>query len=189
VAPRRAQAGHGHLLQRAFGAMRRCGQGRWPTPGRRCWWSTGRATRPATWTPRPGIDKAIALVRPIRSVCVVRGDTELRATSQTSDRWAREVDFVLGRINIAVLRPGRGAGPSAWKRLQRPARYETTTGMTRARRHNRKAGSHRRTRFVNLKLNHEEGAEFNLTGPASGPSAITASWVVARNISRAKAKT
>ncbi len=133
----------------------------------------------ATW-----IDKAIALVAPhTRRVCV-RGDTDFALTANF-DRWAEQVDFVLGTDNIAALRARAEAlDPSAWKRLQRPARYETTTGMTRARRHNRKQEVIAERGFVNLKLNHEEVAEFTYRPGKCGRGYRVV--VVGKNISRSK---
>ncbi len=133
----------------------------------------------ATW-----IDKAIALVAPHTKRVCVRGDTDFALTANF-DRWAEQVDFVLGTDNIAALRARAEAlDPSAWKRLQRPARYETTTGMTRARRHNRKQEVIAERGFVNLKLNHEEVAEFTYRPGKCGRGYRVV--VVGKNISRSK---
>jgi hypothetical protein len=109
----------------------------------------------ATW-----IDKAIALVAPHAKRVCVRGDTDFALTANF-DRWAEQVDFVLGTDNIAALRTRAEAlAPSAWKRLQRPAPDETKTGKTRTRRHNRKQEVIAERGFVNLRLNYEDVAEF-----------------------------
>jgi Transposase DDE domain group 1 len=133
----------------------------------------------ATW-----IDKAIAIVAPYAKRVCVRGDTDFALTANF-DRWAETVDFVLGTDNIAALRTRAEAlDPSAWKRLQRAAPYETTTGKTRARRHNRKQEVVAQRGFVNLKLNYEDVAEFTYR-PGKCQRAYRV-VVVRKNISRAK---
>lgn len=106
------------------------------------------------------IDRAIELVTPYaRRVCV-RGDTDFALTAHF-DQWAAKVDFVLGTDNIAALRTRADAlAEGAWQRLERPAPYENKTGKTRARRHNRKQEVVKDREFVNLRLNHEDVAEF-----------------------------
>jgi Transposase DDE domain group 1 len=133
----------------------------------------------ATW-----IDKAIALVAPYAPRVCVRGDTDFALTANF-DRWAETVDFVLGADSIAALRARAEAlDASAWKRLQRPAPYETKTGTTRARRHNRKREVVAERGFVNLKLNYEDVAEFTYR-PGKCQRAYRV-VVVRKNISRAK---
>jgi hypothetical protein len=133
----------------------------------------------ATW-----IDRAIALVRPHAKRVCVRGDTDFALTANF-DRWAEQVDFVLGTDNIAALRTRAEAlDPSAWQRLQRPQPYETKTGATRARRHNRKQEVVEERGFLNLKLNYEDVAEF-----AYRPGKCERGYrvvVVRKNISRMK---
>jgi hypothetical protein len=130
------------------------------------------------------IDKAIALVAPHTKRVCVRGDTDFALTTHF-DRWAQQVDFVLGTDNIAALRTRAEALPEhAWKRLQRPARYETSTGTTRARRHNRKREVVTERGYLNLKLNYEDVAEFTYR---PGKCARAYRVVVLRkNISRMK---
>ncbi|MFS8478256.1 MAG: hypothetical protein FWJ93_04675, partial [Micromonosporaceae bacterium] len=48
----------------------------------------------------------------------------------------------------------------AWQRLQRPPRYTTKTGRTRARRDNVKEQIVVANEYVTLRLNHEDVAEF-----------------------------
>jgi hypothetical protein len=133
----------------------------------------------ATW-----IDKAIALVAPHAKRVCVRGDTDFALTAHF-DRWAQQVDFVLGTDNIAALRTRAEAlDPSAWKRLQRPAPYETKTGTTRARRHNRKQEVVTERGYLNLRLNHEDVAEFTYR-PGKCQRAYRV-VVVRKNISRMK---
>ncbi len=133
----------------------------------------------ATW-----IDKAIALVAPYAARVCVRGDTDFALTANF-DRWAEQVDFVLGTDNIAALR-GRAEAlhASAWKRLQRAAPYETTTGTTRFRRHNRKQEVVTERGYLNLRLNHEDVAEFTYQ-PGKCQRAYRV-VVVRKNISRMK---
>jgi hypothetical protein len=133
----------------------------------------------ATW-----IDKAIALVAAHAKRVCLRGDTDFALTAHF-DRWAQQVDFVLGTDNIAALRARAEALPEqAWKRLHRPAPYETTTGTSRARRHNRKQEVVAERGYLNLKLNYEDVAEFTYR---PGKCARAYRVVVLRkNISRAR---
>lgn len=109
----------------------------------------------ATW-----IDKAIALVAPHAPRVCVRGDTDFSLTANF-DRWAQRVDFIFGMDNNTTLRGlAEALDEQAWQRLQRPAPYQTTTGTTRARRHNRKQEVIKQREFVNLELNYEDIAEF-----------------------------
>ena len=109
----------------------------------------------ATW-----IDKAIDLVSPYATRVCVRGDTDFALTAHF-DQWAANVDFVLGTDNIAALRTRAEAlVEDRWQRLERPVPYENKTGKTRARRHNRKQEVVQQRQFVNLRLNHEDVAEF-----------------------------
>jgi hypothetical protein len=56
------------------------------------------------------------LVRVTKRVCV-RGDTDFSLTANF-DRWAEQVDFVLGTDNIAALRTRAEAlDSSTWQRL------------------------------------------------------------------------
>jgi hypothetical protein len=106
------------------------------------------------------IDKAIALVVPHAKRVCVRGDTDFALTAHF-DRWAQQVDFVLGTDNIAALRTRAEAlDASAWRRLYRPAPCQTTTGQTRKRRHNRKRQVIAERGYLNLRLDYEDVAEF-----------------------------
>jgi hypothetical protein len=133
----------------------------------------------ATW-----IDKAIAVVTPhVKRVCL-RGDTDFALTAHF-DRWAQQVDFILGTDSIAALRTRAEALPQkAWTRLHRPAPYQTTTGTTRARRHNRKREVVTERGYLNLRLNDEEVAEFTYRpGKCARGYRVV---VVRKNISRMK---
>ncbi len=106
------------------------------------------------------IDKAIGLVAPHATRVCLRGDTDFALTAHF-DRWAEQVDFVLGTDNIAALRTRAEDLPAtAWTRLHRAASYVTKTGTRRARRHNRKRQVVAERGFVNLRLDHEDVAEF-----------------------------
>jgi hypothetical protein len=133
----------------------------------------------ATW-----IDKAIALVEPYAKRVCVRGDTDFSLTANF-DQWARQVDFVLGTDNIAALRTRADTlDEKAWTRLRRPASYQNKTGKTRARRHNRKREVVTEREFVNLRLNHEDVAEFTYRpGKCQRDYRVV---VVRKNISRIK---
>jgi DDE family transposase len=130
------------------------------------------------------IDKAIALVAPHAQRVCLRGDTDFALTAHF-DRWAAQVDFVLGTDNIAALRTRADALPEqAWKPLTRPPRYANTTGTTRARRHNRKQEVITARGFVNLRLEHEDVAEFTYRpGKCARDYRVV---VLRKNISRTK---
>jgi hypothetical protein len=131
----------------------------------------------ATW-----IDKAIALVRPHAKRVCVRGDTDFALTAHF-DKWAQQVDFILGTDSIAALRTRAQVLPeTAWTRLHRPAPYTTKTGKTRKRRHNRKQEVVAERGYLNLRLDHEDVAEFTYRpGKCARPDRIV---VLRKNISR-----
>src|SRR5256886_7162656 len=112
----------------------------------------------ATW-----IDKAIDLVAPHAPRVCLRGDTDFSLTGHL-DRWARRgVDFVFGMDASPALRQRAEAlDPARWRRLHRPAPYQTATGTTRARRPNHKQRIVRERGYLNLELNFEDVAEFLL---------------------------
>lgn len=130
------------------------------------------------------IDKAITLLAPHATRVCLRGDTDFALTAHF-DRWAEQVDFVLGTDNIAALRTRADALPeTAWTRLQRRPPYQTKTGQTRARRHNRKQEVVTERGYLNLRLNHEDVAEFAYQpGKCRQPYRVV---VVRKNISRMK---
>jgi hypothetical protein len=130
------------------------------------------------------IDKAIAVVAPYAKRVCLRGDTDFALTAHF-DRWAQQVDFVLGTDSIAALRTRAEALPEqAWTRLHRPAPYQTTTGTTRARRHNRKREVIAERGFLNLTLDYEDVAEFTYR-PGKCQRAYRV-VVLRKNISRAR---
>jgi hypothetical protein len=116
-------------------------------------------------------------------VCL-RGDTDFALTAHF-DRWAEQVDFVLGTDNNTALRARADAlEASAWTRLHRPAPYQATTGQTRTRRHNRKQEIVTERGYLNLRLNHEDVAEFSYQPTkCRQPYRVV---VVRKNISRMK---
>ncbi len=130
------------------------------------------------------IDKAIDLVTPHAKRVCLRGDTDFALTA-CFDQWAERIDFVLGTDNNTALRARADALPdSAWTRLHRPAPYETKTGRTRTRRHNRKQEVVAERGYLNLRLNHEDVAEFSYQpGKCRRPYRVV---VVRKNISRMK---
>jgi hypothetical protein len=136
----------------------------------------------ATW-----IDRAIDLVAPYAKRVCVRGDTDFALTAHF-DAWAQRVDFVLGTDNIAALRTRAEAlEEQAWQRLARPAPYENRTGKTRARRRNRKQEVITERGYLNLRLNHEDVAEFTYQpGKCQRAYRIV---VLRKNISRIKGET
>src|SRR5881392_84844 len=96
------------------------------------------------------IDKAIDLVAPHTPRVCLRGDTDFSLTAHL-DRWAKKVDFIFGMDNNTALRRiADGLEPSAWKRLTRPPRYQSTTATTRARRANRKRQIVKEREYLNL---------------------------------------
>jgi hypothetical protein len=131
------------------------------------------------------IDKAIALVHPYAKRVCLRGDTGFSLTANF-DRWAQQVDFVLGTDNIAALRTRAEAlHPSAWQRLQRPAPYENQTGATRVRRHNR---NRRSSKNADISICNS----ITKTSPSSptaqaNASVTTASWWYARTSAASRA--
>ena len=108
------------------------------------------------------IDRAIALVAPhVERVCV-RGDTDFSLTAHF-DRWAEQVDFLFGMDAHPVL-VGRAEelAESAWKCLQRKEKYTTLSGQMRERYQcNEKQRIVVEREYLNLRLNHEEVAQFN----------------------------
>jgi hypothetical protein len=106
------------------------------------------------------IDRAIDLVAPHAQRVCLRGDTDFSLTAHF-DRWAERVDFVFGMDSNTALRSRADAlDESCWTRLHRPAPYQTITGATRARRDNHKQRIVAERGYLNLRLHHEDVAEF-----------------------------
>ena len=106
------------------------------------------------------ITKAIDLVSPHTPRVCLRGDTDFSLTAHF-DTWASRVDFLFGMDNSPALRARADALPeSCWRRLQRPAPDTNTTGAARARREDVKAAIVTEREYLDLRLNHEDVAEF-----------------------------
>src|SRR6059058_761455 len=60
----------------------------------------------------------------------------------------------------ALRQRAEALDPARWRRLHRPAPYQTSTGKTRARRPNHKQRIVRERGYLNLELGHEDVAEF-----------------------------
>ncbi len=130
------------------------------------------------------IDKAIDLVAPHAERVCLRGDTDFSLTANF-DRWAERVDFVFGMDNNTALR-GRAEAldEGCWHRLERPLGAEKVTGQTRARRADVKQQIVTERGYLDLRLNHEDVAEFDYRpGKCGRPYRVVA---VRKNISRAR---
>ncbi len=142
---------------------------------------------------RPSHEGAAAEVDRCLPVCfeggfrrvLLRGDTDFSQT-QHLDRWNADprVRFIFGYdacanlVEIAEKLPER-----AWKKLQRPARYQVAT-QPRQRPDHIKDAIVKRRGFDTLRLQSEEVAEFNYQ-----PTACTQAYrmvVVRKNISKEK---
>ena len=130
------------------------------------------------------IDKAIDLVAPHTPRVCLRGDTDFSLTAHF-DRWAKQVDFIFGMDASPALRQRAEAlDPARWRRLHRPAPYQSTTGTTRARRPNHKQRIVTERGYLNLSLDHEDVAEFYyIPGKCSRAYRVV---VVRKNISRSR---
>jgi hypothetical protein len=130
------------------------------------------------------IDKAIDLVAPHAPRVCLRGDTDFSLTAHF-DKWAARVDFIFGMDNSTALRSRAEAlEESCWRRLHRPAPYQSKTGQVRARRADTKAAIVADREYLNLQLNHEDVAEFDYRpGKCARPYRVVA---LRKNISRAR---
>jgi hypothetical protein len=107
------------------------------------------------------IDRSIALVAPhVERVCL-RGDTDFSLTAHF-DQWSEQADFLFGMDAHPVLVGQAQEVPeSDWKCLQRKEKYPTLSGQTRERYQcNEKQRIVVEREYLNLRLNHEEVAEF-----------------------------
>ena len=131
------------------------------------------------------IDRSIALVVPHAERVCLRGDTDFSLTAHF-DRWSEQVDFLFGMDAHPVL-VGRAQelADSAWKCLQRKEKYTTLSGQTRERYQcNEKQRIVVEREYLNLKLNHEEVAEFNYRPRKCGKTYRVV--VLRKNISKMK---
>ncbi len=78
------------------------------------------------------------------------------------DRWACEVDFLFGMdAHPTLAKRAAQLNQSAWRPLQRREKYATLTAATRERyQSNEKERIVVEREYVNLRLNHEDVAEF-----------------------------
>jgi Transposase DDE domain group 1 len=106
------------------------------------------------------IDKAIDLVAPHTPRVCLRGDTDFSLTAHL-DTWAERVDFVFGMDNTPPLRDRADALPETdWRRLDRTSAHVPVTGTTRARRDEVKQAIVTDRKYLDLRLNYEDVAEF-----------------------------
>ena len=117
--------------------------------------------RPSHENAAPYLDRAIALCREagFRSI-LLRGDTDFAQTAHL-DRWddQPDVSFLFGLDAGKMLRlRAESLGPSQWKPLVRPARYQVKTGP-RARPANVKEPIVAQRGFENLRLRCEHVAQ------------------------------
>jgi hypothetical protein len=142
---------------------------------------------------RPSHEGAAAEVDRALAVCfrggfrrvLLRGDTDFSQTEHL-DRWGADerVRFVFGYETAPNLKAiAEGLPASAWRPLQRPARYEVRT-RPRRRRDRVKEAVVRARGYENLRLRGEEVAAFDYR-----PTACTKAYrmvVVRKNITREK---
>jgi hypothetical protein len=130
------------------------------------------------------IDKAIDLVSPYAPRVCLRGDTDFSLTAHF-DRWAKRVDFVFGMDASPTLRSrAESLDETRWRRLHRPAPFQSSTGTTRARRPNHKQRIVKERGYLNLELQHEDVAEFfYIPGKCSRAYRVV---VVRKNISQTR---
>ena len=117
------------------------------------------ANRPSSDGAPEWIDRTIDLVDPVFEQVWLRGDTDFSLTRHL-DRWSERVKFVFGfdaRSNLVTL--ADQLPKEAWKRLERPARYEVKT-EERTRPDNVKEQIIREREYKNIRLLSEEVTEF-----------------------------
>jgi hypothetical protein len=107
----------------------------------------------------PWIDRAIEVVGGKFGKVWVRGDTDFSLTKNL-DRWSERVSFVFGYDSKANLADIADELPKkAWKRLNRPVRYEVKT-EERERPENVKEQVVCEREYTNIRLRSEDVAEF-----------------------------
>lgn len=133
----------------------------------------------------PWIDRAIALLAPHSPRICLRADTDFSLTANF-DRWAERVDFIFGMDAMpALCRRAEALAPEAWRPLEREARSQTRTGQSRKRsQQDEKARIVRERGYLNLRLEHEDVAEFEYQpGKCSRSYRVV---VVRKNVSKSK---
>ena len=142
---------------------------------------------------RPSHEGAAAEADRCMAVCfqggfrrvLLRGDTDFSQTTHL-DRWNADqrVQFVFGYDNCPnLVEIAENLPPGAWRKLERPPRYEVAT-KPRQRPENVKARVVKQRQFDTLHLQSEEVAEFNYQ-----PGACKLEYrmvVVRKNISKEK---
>jgi hypothetical protein len=106
------------------------------------------------------MDRAVDLVAPVFEKVWLRGDTDFSLTKHL-DSWDQRVSFVFGfdaKPNPVKL--ADELDKKAWKRLERPARYEVKT-EERSRPDNIKEQIVREREYKNIRLLSEDVAEFD----------------------------
>lgn len=106
------------------------------------------------------MDRAVDLVAPVFEKVWLRGDTDFSLTKHL-DSWDERVSFVFGfdaKPNVVKL--AEELDEKAWKRLDRPARYEVKT-EERTRPENIKEQIIREREYKNIRLLSEDVAEFD----------------------------
>ncbi len=150
----------------------------------------GLVNRPGN---RPSHEGAAAEVDRCLAVCfqggfrrvLLRGDTDFSQT-QHLDRWNADprVRFIFGyNCHPSLVDIAENLPPGAWKKMQRPARYEVAT-QPRQRPDNVKARIVKQRQFETLRLQSEEVAEFNYQPTAC--SQVYRLVVVRKNITKEK---
>ncbi len=106
------------------------------------------------------MDRAVALVAPVFQKVWLRGDTDFSLT-ENLDRWSEKVSFVFGydaRLNLVKV--ADELPKAAWKRLERPPKYEIKT-EERTRPENVKQRIIIEREYKNIRLRSEDVAEFD----------------------------
>jgi len=116
--------------------------------------------RPSSDGAAEWMDRAIDLVAPVFEKVWFRGDTDFSLT-HNFDRWSERVSFVFGYDALPNLVGLADALPkAAWKRLNRPPRYEVKT-EERTRPENVKEQIIREREYKKIRLRSEDVAEFD----------------------------
>lgn len=116
--------------------------------------------RPSSDGAAQWMDRAIHLVAPVFEKVWLRGDTDFSLT-ENFDRWSEKVHFVFGYdAQPSLVKLAEELPKSAWKPLERPARYEVKT-EERARPDNVKEQIIKEREYKNIRLQGEDVAEFD----------------------------
>lgn len=106
------------------------------------------------------MDRAVDLVAPVFEKVWLRGDTDFSLTRHL-DSWDERANFVFGfDAKPSPVKLADELDEKAWKRLERPARYEVKT-EERSRPDNIKEQIVREREYKNIRLVSEDVAEFD----------------------------